>query len=323
VSWNGYPLSVLQICGIALGGQKLAALCRIFCGDFKQFHSGAPDLHMIRASLTCRTCQRKLNQQESEHYQTLDWKLTLGEGWNSNFNSNEDPDTSLDTIRGIFQEFSEDAILQHDNSGKQSQKKFFRNHTGKLVVRSLTIEEHLRRSQEKQTARRQQQRQVEETESQVIELEDNDDDDDGVEGMSGQILEQDDSLLSAAADHDASLELDPVKTPTTNTTPVPRFDPFLCFDEDICIPSPCLCSPSQERGLPHHGHDLVWAFETSFIEVKGPTDRLSETQQRWIHILNSNEMESVVCQVKEGKVMGITGGYHRTVTEESESDENS
>jgi hypothetical protein len=46
-----------------------------------------------------------------------------------------------------------------------------------------------------------------------------------------------------------------------------------------------------------------------------PTDRLSDTQQRWIHILNSNGLETVVCQVKEGgRGMGIAGGHHQSTS---------
>jgi hypothetical protein len=82
---------------------------------------------------------------------------------------------------------------------------------------------------------------------------------------------------------------------------------------------PQMAGEREAASPPHHdGHDVVWTFETAFVEVKGPTDRLSDTQQRWIHILNSNGMESIVCQVKEGKVMGIAAGYHRTVSQESD-----
>ena len=127
MSWHSYPPAILQICAVALGGKNLSSLCRIFSGDYKQFTSGAPDLHMIRAFLTCRTCGRKLDRREKEEYESFDWKGVLGEKWDQKFNNNEE---GVDAFHGIFQEFSEDAILQHDYSDdfqKQKKRMYWKN----------------------------------------------------------------------------------------------------------------------------------------------------------------------------------------------------
>ena len=300
-------MSVLQICAVALGGKNLASLCRIFCGDFKQFSSGAPDLHMIRACLHCQCCQRNISSEESESYEQFGWKETLGDGWNQQ-HSLSDSDEVLDNGgRGIFHEFFEDAFLRHEEEGSQKNQKktFFRNKMGKLVARNLTIEEQFRRSRSK--------------ESKGLSAENSS----PVAHEVVDLLEEEEGV--------GSEESQPVDEGEGGDVKVfHRKDPFECLDPDLALPLPVPLSPSLSGGRhsPHEGHEVVWSFETIFVEVKGPTDRLSDTQQRWIHILNSNGLETVVCQVKEGcKGMGIAGGYHKsssndvTMGDEEESSE--
>ena len=80
-----------------------------------------------------------------------------------------------------------------------------------------------------------------------------------------------------------------------------RKDPFHCDAMDIILPG----HPRGEMGW-------MWQYECMLVEVKGPTDRLSDMQQRWIHILNSKNICTLVCRVMEGRVMGLQGGHHET-----------
>lgn len=57
-----------------------------------------------------------------------------------------------------------------------------------------------------------------------------------------------------------------------------------------------------------------WRFECKLIEVKGPTDRLSDTQQRWLYALSMNGVDNCVCRVREGGIDGIPKGFHRTAS---------
>jgi hypothetical protein len=307
-------LTVLQICAVALGGKNLASLCRVFCGDFKQFSSGAPDLHMIRASLRCQCCQRILSPEEREGcYRQFDWKETLGDGWNQQHVLSDNDDLLIDGGggRGIFQEFSEDAVLRHDGPGegdgpgghgKGHKKTFFRNRMGKLVARNLTIEEQFRRSRSKE---------LKSSEASLP---------DGSSPAHQKVVdllqeEEADAGEREAGEGDDHAEGSQPIDESVDVTPVSRQDPFECLVPDLSLSSPSpLPLPDGELSL-HGGHEVIWSFETVFVEVKGPTDRLSDTQQRWIHILNSNGLETVVCQVKEGgKGMGIAGGHHQSTS---------
>lgn len=49
VNWS-YAVSVLQLVGVCIGGPGLAAICRAYTADYKQFSAGAPDLLLLRIS---------------------------------------------------------------------------------------------------------------------------------------------------------------------------------------------------------------------------------------------------------------------------------
>ena len=61
----------------------------------------------------------------------------------------------------------------------------------------------------------------------------------------------------------------------------------ICTDEDLVLPS----SLSSDQSL------LI--FESTFVEVKGPTDRLSYRQIVWLKVLNASGIHSWVCQISE------------------------
>ncbi len=58
----------------------------------------------------------------------------------------------------------------------------------------------------------------------------------------------------------------------------------------------------------------AWVFESLFVEVKGPTDHLSDRQVVWLHGLGQaceRESFSVVCQLREGR-NGQEHGFHQS-----------
>lgn len=99
-----------------------------------------------------------------------------------------------------------------------------------------------------------------------------------------------------AADEDWTIE---------DASSQPRRDIFACATPDISLES--LLTGE-------------WQFQCKLVEVKGPTDRLSDTQQRWLYALAMNGVDSCVCRVREGGIDGIPKGFHRSATNDNEND---
>lgn len=272
---------------------------------------------MIRASLYCTCCQKKLTENEKEKYQKFNWQSILGDDWNPM----DEKDEETEAFQGIMNEFTDEAILHHDPGSNNSNKRFYQNKSGKLVVRSLTIEEQFQKSREKNRKISADFLEASQTEIgrnlEIVDISDDPQDElleeqDKERSIPDGQEQEDEILFLSEEDAHELEEIVDIGSPR-------RKDPFLCLEPDIDLPPPSLIQDTLNiTPCLHQNHQVIWKYETMFVEVKGPTDRLSDTQHRWIHILNSNDMETVICHVKEGKIMGIAGGYHQTSTTNSD-----
>jgi hypothetical protein len=334
MSWNTVSLPCLQACAVALGGKSLAALCHAFCLDYKQFGSGAPDLLTIRAVSVCPPSNvsskgphhhRGKGQRRSveECDWTYDWESVLGTGW-GNVRVDEGDPAALDlwadedllsgrpggsgrgrwgrrrgAVAGGKQ--SEDREEKDEGGRAGGMESFFARKTdsgcgcgsgsGRCEVFSLVD------SGEGDSV-------GDEAAAQVDAIKNEEEDFDEQEDSIGKHLVVVDEEAGDEVRGESGVE---GATDIAGTDRRVWIDPFLCEEADIeLIEHPC-----SEQGY-------SWRYECLQVEVKGPTDRLSDTQQRWIHILNANHISTVVCRVKEG-VMDLQSGYHRTV-DTSETD---
>lgn len=90
---------------------------------------------------------------------------------------------------------------------------------------------------------------------------------------------------------------------------------FRCHQEDLVLPvSPQRVADMAEEHSYEDGNvEANVRLECMMVEVKGPSDRLSDRQRVWCQALAAHGVAVRVCRVDEG-----AGGYHATAGSESE-----
>jgi hypothetical protein len=288
---------------VCLGGNRLADLCRCLCADYKQFSSGAPDLLMVNAVAVCNLCGEpcfgagmKSSEADATESDGIEfpWEAVLGEkiggkAWVDEWRVDGEGD-----------------ILRHDWGEGEIVRGRHRGGRGWRGRRGGRGKE-----KEREGEREGKENDVGEEESMAGEGEGVVD----VGGEEGDILD----LVSKVEEGEGEGEEEEMKASDSR----PSYDPFLCTSPDIVLPPPpssahhsCPSSACPSSTILPPPSVYQWKYSCVLVEVKGPTDRLSDEQQRWIHVCNSIGIESVVCRVKEGGMGGIAGGYHRTASRE-------
>ena len=163
----------------------------------------------------------------------------------------------------------------------------------------------------------------------------------------GEQESQEDEQLSAIGKGELTDKTEVVQEPEEESLVIPKFLPwrFRCQDEDLVLPnsplgfgevpksSPSFPSPprkidgallnllneSNEEGkscasnevlqeqASAQEHEWTLELECMVVEVKGPTDRLSDRQRVWCQALAAHGVAVKVCRVHEG-----VGGFHVT-----------
>lgn len=308
MSWNTVSLACLQACAVALGGPSVAALCFVFCVDYKQFGSGAPDLLTIRAVSAGPVGHICPGQSDA----VFNWEGVLGAGWGEVRVDEEDP-----VALSLWDD--EDMLSSGRDGGRRrwGRRRYSNAGAGRTGEECSAPDIENGRRKRATAMETFFERRVKQCE-QLVDIDDVDDEagDDTCEIYSplGDCEEEgpvDNTLLQeldAEEEHVAVL-CDDAKSGCDESganhgerdvNVHAWMNPFMSDEPDIELPD----HPLQEAGF-------SWRYECLLVEVKGPTDRLSDTQQRWIQILNSNKISAIVCRVKEG-VMNLQSGHHQT-----------
>jgi hypothetical protein len=103
INWN-FPLNLLQLCAICIGGLGLSTICKAYAINYRHFGAGFPDLLMIRVSFRKSTNVISNCDKTDDSNQYIDIGNFLEAGWAelSNIDENAVTDSiSLLDVEGM------------------------------------------------------------------------------------------------------------------------------------------------------------------------------------------------------------------------------